>query len=142
MEKQMSNANSRPRRKGLAKVLKAVGWLTSPETLPGKVFTAWEKGATSVVEALAHNETYLNFAGRMMERNFRMHARAVRLREDMLRAVRVPTTSEVDELRDGVRRISDEMEALSSQMELVLEALDELKKHKQSNGASGSGTNH
>lgn len=138
----MSNANSRPRRKGLAKVLKAIGWLTSPVTLPGKAFTAWEKGMTSMVEALAHSETYLNFAGRMMERNFRMHAQAVQLREEMLRAMRIPTTSEVDELRDGVRRISDEMEALSSQMELVLEALDEMKKQKQSNGAADSETDH
>jgi hypothetical protein len=110
--------------------MKAIGYLTNPTTKPGKVFTACERGVTRVMEKLATNDTYLNFAGRMMERSFRMQSKVIRAREDALRAWRMPTTTDVDDLRAELRRLNDQAEATSAQLELVIEALEELKHRK------------
>lgn len=127
----MADAEAPRRSTALAKCMKAIGYLTNPTTKPGKVFTACERGVTRVMEKLATNDTYLNFAGRMMERSFRAQSKVIRAREDALRAWRMPTTTDVDDLRAELRRLNDQVEATSAQLELVIEALEELKQLKQ-----------
>ncbi|MCC6556777.1 MAG: hypothetical protein IT372_27790 [Polyangiaceae bacterium] len=112
----------------LARALKAIGYLTDPATLPGKAFNFWERSMTRAFERLAASETYLGVAGGMMERGFRAQAQAVALAEDALRAARLPTASDVIDLRAELRAAHEEIEALSAQLELVLEALERIER--------------
>lgn len=104
--------------------MKAIGYLTDPKTKPGKAFAWWETRATRVMERLAQNDLYLNLAGRMMERTFRTHEEWVRGMEDLLRLVRLPTATDMVELREQVHHLNDQVEAMSAQLELVLEKLE------------------
>ena len=108
----------------LARVLKTIGYLTDPATAPGKAFTFTERRLTALVERLARNDTYLSLAGGAMTRGFRARAQAISLTEETLRAMRLPTSSEVHELRAEVRRAREEIEALSAQMEVLIQALE------------------
>jgi hypothetical protein len=112
----------------LARVLKTIGYLTDPATVPGKAFAFWEKGTTRLFERLARSETYLAFAGGVMEQGFRAQAQAVELTEDLLGAMRLPTASEVIALRAELREVHEEVEALGAQMELVLAALERIER--------------
>ena len=133
----MADAEAPRRSNALAKCMKAIGYLTSPTTKPGKVFTACERGVTRVMEKLATNDTYLNFAGRMMERSFRTQTKVIRAREEALRAWRMPTTTDVDDLRAEIRRLNDQVEAMSAQLEVAIEAIEALntRKREQPEGA-------
>lgn len=122
----------RPRSLALAKLMKAVGYLTSPETTPGKAFTFWERTMTGAMDKLARNDIYLNFAGRMMEQSFRAQAQVIRAREDMLRAMRMPTASDIEDIRADLRRLNNQVEATSAQLELVIEALEAAARRKDS----------
>lgn len=117
---------SAPRARNLlARGLKLIGALTDPKATPtGKVFDAVEKGLTSALGKLAGSDRYLDFAGRMMERSFAFQTDVARSRETLLRALRLPTTSEVDAMRDQIRKVSDQNEALSLQLEVLLERLE------------------
>ena len=115
---------ARPRSNALAACMKAIGYLTNPTTLPGKAFNAWERGVTGVMDKLARNDTYLTFAGRTMERSFRAQARAIRVTEDALRAMRLPTASDINDIRADLRRLNNQVEATSAQLELIIEALE------------------
>src|SRR4051812_43262566 len=89
----------------LARLLKLIGKLTDPKaTTTGKVWSTLERGMTSAMGRLAGNAAYLNFAGRMMEQRFLFQAEATRSTEAVIRAMGLPTASELDELRDQVRR--------------------------------------
>jgi hypothetical protein len=125
-------SQSTPRRLNrLARCLKFIGKLTDPTaTRSGKLFTKVETSLTKMMERLSHNETYLHLAGRMMEQSFLVQTEAVRTREALLHAMRLPTASELIEVRHQLRHVSDEVEALSMQIELVLERLEELQNTK------------
>jgi hypothetical protein len=111
-----------------ARVMKTIGYLTDPATLPGKAFTFWERNMTRAMERLAQNDTYLGFAGGMMARGFRAQAQWIDLTEEMLRAMRIPTASDMFEVRDRLRQVSDQTEALGAELEVAIEALERIEK--------------
>jgi hypothetical protein len=111
-----------------ARVMKAIGYLTDPGTMPGKAFAVWEKGMTRVMDRLARSDTYLALAGGMMEQGFRAQAQAIGLAEDMLRAMRLPTASDVIDVREQLRDVSEQVEALSAELEVAVAALERIEK--------------
>lgn len=125
----MTEAKARPRRTHpLALAMKAVGWLTSPETKPGKVFVAGEKGLTRVFDKLAESDTYLNLAGRMMKLGFEARRESVAWTEAWLHLFRLPTAGDVTALRSELRAVHDEVEALGAQVETLVSALEQQSK--------------
>ncbi|MFY0524948.1 hypothetical protein ACN28I_17940 [Archangium gephyra] len=120
----MTAPDSRPAPGLLARALKKVGQLTSPETRSGKVFIKAERGLTKVAAHLAESPTFLRVSGGLMRRGFTLQIRRTSLMENALHTLRVPTSSEVDSLRDQLRRMGDQVEALGSQLEHVVELLE------------------
>ena len=120
----MTAPDSRPAPGLLARALKKVGQLTSPETRSGKVFIQAERGLTKVAAHLAESPTFLRVSGGLMRRGFTLQIRRTSLMEKTLHTLRVPTSSEVDSLRDQLRRMGDQVEALGSQLEHVVELLE------------------
>ena len=108
----------------LARALKKVGHLTSPETRSGKVFAKAERGLTHVASRLAASPTFLRVSGGLMRRGFTLQIRRTSVMEKTLHSLRVPTASEVETLRDQLRRMGDQVEALGSQLEHVVELLE------------------
>ena len=120
-----SNKNTnRPKKSVILRGLKAIGYLTDPKTKPGKAFTWWEKKVTKAAEKLAHNDLYLNFAGRMMEQSFRTHKESVRAMEQIWHSFRLPTSTDVVDLREQVHHLNDQVEAMSAQLELLLDEIE------------------
>lgn len=117
------------RKSKLIYVLKAIGYLTSPETKPGKVFMFWERNMTKAMERLAHNDLYLNMVGKMMERSFQMQARSVENMEQMLHWMRLPSYSDIIDIQGQTRHLHDQMEALTAQMAVLLDKLEALEKN-------------
>ena len=120
----MNPPDSRPSRGLLARALKKVGELTHPETRSGKVFSKAERGLTKVAARLAESPTFLRVSGGMMRRGFTQQIRSSSMMETALHTLRVPTSSEVDALRNQLRRMGDQVEALGSQLEHVVELLE------------------
>jgi hypothetical protein len=120
----MSAPDSRPSPGLLARALKTVGRLTSPETRSGQVFSKAERGLTRVASRLAESPTFLRVSGGLMRRGFTLQIRRTSLLESTLHSLRVPTSSEVDALRDQLRRMGHQVEALGSQLEHVVELLE------------------
>jgi hypothetical protein len=120
----MTAPDSRPSPGLLARALKTLGRLTSPETRSGKVFTQAERGLTRVASRLAESPTFLRLSGGLMRRGFTLQIRRTSLMESTLHTLRVPTSSEVDALRDQLRRMGNQVEALGSQLEHVVELLE------------------
>lgn len=113
-------------------ILKAIGYLTSPDTKPGKVFIFWERNMTRIMERLATNELYLNMAGKMMERSFQMQAKSIENMEQMLHLMRMPSYSDVIDVREKAHHLQDQMEALTAQMAVLLDKLEALEKSRES----------
>jgi hypothetical protein len=120
----MNPPDSRPSRGLLARALKKVGELTSPETRSGQVFAKAERGLTKVAARLAESPTFLRVSGGLMRRGFSQQIRRTSVVEKTLHTLRVPTSSEVDALRNQLRRMGDQVEALGSQLEHVVELLE------------------
>ena len=139
----MSEHERRAKKSLLARVFKLIGHYTAPETATGKAFTRTEELLTRGFTRLAQNDLYLNLAGRQMERMFRSQTLMNRWREEWLRTMRMPTTSDVDDVREQVRALHDQVEALGWQLELILEGLEGLKKGSEapSTGRRGRGSN-
>lgn len=125
----MGESNAKP--KLLTRAVKTVGRLLGPTTKTGQVFGFVEKNMTRVFDRLGQSDTYLDLVGRAMSQNFRSQAQVKSLQENVLHAMRLPTATEVEALRRDVRSLHDQMEALSTQLEVVLESLEK----KQSTGA-------
>lgn len=123
----MSPPSSRPPRGLLARGLKLVGRLTSPETRSGKAFARVERDLTGVASRLGESPTWLRVSGGLMRRGFKLRIRRNALQDRVLRALHIPPASDVEALRDEVRRLSHEVEALGSQFEAaaLLHALQE-----------------
>ncbi|MFP2927523.1 hypothetical protein ACLESO_20465 [Pyxidicoccus sp. 3LG] len=120
----MSQPDRPPHNRGLlARGLKLLGHLTHPQTRTGKVFTRAEQGLTQVVARVAESPTYLRVSGSLMRQGFNARIRRRGLVEGALRTLRLPTPSEVDELRDQLRRMNDQVEALGTQLETVVDLL-------------------
>jgi len=120
----MSDPASSPSPNLLARTLKLVGHLTSPETRSGKVFERAERGLTKVAARLAESPTWLRVSGGLMRRGFTLQIRRTQVVETALHTLHVPTSTEVDAMRDQLRRMGDQVEALGSQLELVVELLE------------------
>jgi hypothetical protein len=120
----MNDPASRPPPGLLARTLKLVGRLTSPETRTGKLFTKAEGGLTRVAARLAESPTYLRVSGALLNRGLSLQVRRHAALEERLRALRIPTASEVDSMRNQLRRMGDQVEALSSQLEHVVHLLE------------------
>lgn len=128
----MSEAKARPRRiHPLALSMKAIGYLTSPETAPGKVFVAGERRLTRVFERLSQNDTYLDLAGKAMRAGFHLRRDTVSAAEAWLHLFRLPTAGDVSALRGELRAVHDEVEALGAQLEVVMEALEKQRAGEQ-----------
>lgn len=120
----MPASDSRPAPGLLARALKTVGRLTHPETRSGRAFTRAEKGLTRVASRLAESPTFLRLSGGLMRQGLTLRVRRAQMLEKTLRSLRVPTHSEVDGLREQLRRVNDQVEALGSQLEHVVELLE------------------
>lgn len=120
---------SSPRPKGLlTRGLKLVGHLTGPETRTGRAFAKAERRLTEVTAKLGENPTWLRISGGLLRGGFNMRIRRHALQERLLHGLRMPAASEVEAMRDQVRRLNHQVEALGSQLELVVDLL-ERKEH-------------
>ncbi|AEI64330.1 hypothetical protein [Corallococcus macrosporus] len=120
----MSHPERPPPSQGLlARGLKLLGHLTHPDTRTGKVFTRAEQGLTRAAAKVTESPTYLRVSGTLMRQGFNARIRRNGLVEGALRTLRLPTTSEVENLRDQLRRMNDQVEALGTQLELVVDLL-------------------
>lgn len=106
-----------------ATVLKALGSLANPETRQGKAFKTAESKATKVFTRLAGNNFYLNFAGRSMEMAFLMRSQFNLNMELWLKLWRLPTTSDIDDLREQIYDLNGNVDAMSHQLEYLLDHL-------------------
>ena len=116
----------------LTRAVKTVGWLLGPTTTSGKVFGFVEKNLTRVIDRVGRSDTYLDMTGRAMSKNFQSRVRKKSRQENILHALRLPTSTEVANLRRDVRSLHDQMEALTTQLEVVLESMEK----KQSTAAT------
>ncbi|QDE93353.1 hypothetical protein BHS06_32630 [Myxococcus xanthus] len=120
----MSHPERPPPSQGLlARGLKLLGHLTHPDTRTGKVFTRAEEGLTRAAAKVTESPAYLRVSGSLMRQGFNARIRRNGLVEGALRTLRLPTTSEVENLRDQLRRMNDQVEALGTQLELVVDLL-------------------
>lgn len=124
-----SNPNAKP--KLLTRAVKGVGRLLGPTTKTGKAFGVVEKKLTSVIDRIGQSETYLDVVGRAMSKSFQSRVRANSMQENVLHALRLPTSSEVANLRRDVRTLHDQMEALTTQLEVVLESIEKQQANAQ-----------
>ena len=112
----------------LARALKSIGELTRSDTRTGRVFAKAEVGLTRAVDRVTGSPTYLRVSGALLRRGALLRSGRNSLLEKALRTVRMPTTSEVDSMRDQVRRLSDQVEAMGSQLERVARLLERQEK--------------
>ena len=128
----MSDASAPPNL--LTRLLKLVGYLTDPKTVPGKVFTRWEQAVTGLMSKLATNDRYLRFAGRGLEASFRARKNMIDVAEEMLHFARLPSVTEVNELRNQVRVLGDRLEVTTGQLELALGLLERIEERVVASG--------
>jgi len=87
------------------------------------VFTRAEQGLTRVLTRVSESPTYLRASGTVLRQGLNARIRRNSLVENALHTLRLPTTSEVENLRDQLRRVNDQVEALGSQLEVVVDLL-------------------
>jgi hypothetical protein len=133
----VATTNKQP--KLLTRVVKSLGHWLGPETPTGKAFVAAEKGMTKAFDKLGRSERYLNLAGGALNRALRARAAYVEAQENWLHVLRLPTATEMDDLREEVRDVRNQIEALSSQLEVVIESLEKTRREAQ--GAEAPRTN-
>lgn len=127
----VANSTSNGRPKLLTRVVKGVGHWLGPQTPTGKAFVYLEKGMSKAADKVGRSERFLDFAGKMLNQGLRTRAMMVSYQEQWLRAMRLPTWSEMNEVRDELRQVRDQMEALNSQLEVTVEALEAQRSKKQ-----------
>jgi hypothetical protein len=117
----MSASPPRPPKGLLTRGLKLLGHLTSPETRSGRVFSKVERGLTHVSARLNESPTWLRLSGGLLRRRLNLRIRRHTLVEGALHALRLPASTDVEILRDQLRRMGDQAEALNAQLELLVE---------------------
>lgn len=130
----MADSQSRDKPKLLTRAVKSVGRLLGPTTKTGQVFGVVEKNLTQAIDRLGQSDMYLDFVGRSLSKRFQSRVKTNTARENLLHALRLPTSSEVANLRRDVRSLHDQMEALTTQLEVVLESME-----KKQSGAEATG---
>lgn len=108
----------------LARGLRWLGRVTSPETDSGQRFTQAEKRLTALLSRLAEDPRFLRVTGELLRKGALARIRRQAAIEAIVRALRLPPASEVESLREQLRRMNDQVEALSSQLELVVDLLE------------------
>lgn len=121
----MADSQSRDNPKLLTRAVKSVGRLLGPTTKSGQIFGVVEKNLTQVIDRLGQSDTYLDLVGRTLSKRFQSRVKSNTARENLLHALRLPTSSEVANLRRDVRSLHDQMEALTTQLEVVLESIEQ-----------------
>lgn len=111
--------------------LRLLGTLGNPETKQGKVFKNTESKATKLFGKLASNGFYLNLAGRSMELMFLTRSQFNTNVEMLLKLWRMPTTSDVDDLREQIYELHGEVEAIGAQLEFLVDQLQNLNARSQ-----------
>jgi hypothetical protein len=120
----VADSQSQDKPKLLTRAVKSVGRLLGPTTKTGKAFGVVEKNLTQVIDRLGQSDTYLDLVGRTLSKRFQSRVKSNTARENLLHALRLPTSTEVSNLRRDVRSLHDQMEALTSQLEVVLESME------------------
>ncbi len=120
----MNDSASRPPAGLLVRTLKAIGQLTSQETRTGQAFAKAEHGLSRAIDRVTGSSTYLQVSGALLRRGSLLRRRRSALLEKTLHSLRMPTSTEVDDMRDQVRRLGDQVEALGSQLERVARLLE------------------
>ncbi|HMY16202.1 MAG TPA: hypothetical protein PKA58_07715 [Polyangium sp.] len=120
----MGDSNSSVKPKLLTRAVKTVGILLGPSTPTGRAFGVVEKNLTLIIDKIGQSDPYLDHVGRRLSKKFQSRVRRNSLQENVLHALRLPTSTEVAKLRHDVRSLHDQMEALTTQLEVVLESLE------------------
>lgn len=110
-----------------ARILGLVGYLTDPKSGPGKWWMRFEGASTGAMEKLARSPKYLRFAGKGLQRMFHLHRDVIDLTEEVLHFGRIPSLGDLQEMRRALRRLEDDLEITTTQLELALAALDKLQ---------------
>ena len=110
-----------------ARILRLVGYLTDPKSGPGKWWMRFEGASTGAMEKLARSPKYLRFAGKGLQRMFHLHRDVIDLTEEVLHFWRIPSLGDLQEMRRALRRLEDDLEITTTQLELALAALDKLQ---------------
>ena len=110
-----------------ARILGIVGYLTDPKSGPGKWWMRFEGASTGAMERLARSPKYLRFAGKGLQKMFHLHRDMVDLSEEVLHFWRIPSLGDLQEVRRTLRRLEDDLEITTTQLELALAALDKLQ---------------
>ncbi|MDI3289465.1 hypothetical protein [Polyangium sp. 15x6] len=127
----MAKGTSNKQPKLLTRVVKGLGHWLGPETPTGKVFVAAEKSMTKAFDKLGSSDRYLDLVGGALNRALRVRKAYVEAQENWLHLLRLPTSTEMDDLREEVRDAKNQIEALSSQLELVVDALEKSRREAQ-----------
>ena len=122
-------------RSRLARGMKWLGRVTSPETETGKRFTQVEQRLTAVFARLAENPRWLRVTGELLRQGSLLRIRRHAAIEAIVRALRLPPASEVEVLREQLRRMGDQVEALSTQLELVVDLLEQQQRARSTANA-------
>ena len=120
----MGDSNSSVKPKLLTRAVKTVGILLGPSTPTGRAFGVVEKNLTLIIDKIGQSDPNLDHVGRRLSKKFQSRVRRNSLQENVLHALRLPTSTEVAKLRHDVRSLHDQMEALTTQLEVVLESLE------------------
>lgn len=120
----MGDSNSSIKPKLLTRAVKTVGILLGPSTPTGRAFGVVEKNLTLIIDKIGQSDPYLDHVGRRLSKKFQSRVRRNSFQENVLHALRLPTSTEVAKLRHDVRSLHDQMEALTTQLEVVLETLE------------------
>ncbi len=120
----MGESNSSAKPKLLTRAVKTVGMLLGPSTPTGRAFGVVEKNLTQIIDRVGQSDPYLDLVGRRLSKKFQSRVRRNSFQENILHALRLPTSTEVAKLRHDVRSLHDQMEALSTQLEVVLDSLE------------------
>lgn len=129
------NSSSGPRSASLnrlARGLKLLGRLTSPETPTGERFVKLEARLTAVSDRLAQDPRWLRVTGEILRQIALVRMRRKTAVESLLRTLRIPTASEVATVHEQLHQMSDQVEALSTQIELVVELLEQQRRSRRS----------
>jgi len=87
----------------------------------------FEGASTGAMEKLARSPKYLRFAGKGLQRMFHLHRDVIDLTEEVLHFWRIPSLGDLQEMRRALRRLEDDLEITTTQLELALAALDKLQ---------------
>jgi hypothetical protein len=135
----VANSNPQGTPKLLTKVVKKIGYLLGPDTPTGKGFVYFEKGLTKAADKIGQSGQFLDFTGGLLNRALKGRALWVAYQESWLRAMGMPTWSEVNAVRDQLRDVQDQLEDMDDKLTDALAALQEERHGKPQSGRRAAG---